>query len=242
MNKKILLISLAFVVAVSSPVLSQSSSSNYSIEESFIGPGGLIDASSASYSLRASLGDTGIGNAVGNLYQLFAGYTTTAEEVLEIIVTGADIDLGILDTTCSATNTGFGTFTVRSYLAQGYSVTSSGDTPTNAFGDTIDAMTTQGACTVDSEQFGFNLVANTSPASIGAGPNQIPDSTFSFGAVASQYGTPNQYKYVEGETIASSNSSSGVTQYTVSYVMNRAALTESGEYVMAHSIIATPTF
>lgn len=242
MNKKILLISLAFVLAVSTPVLSQSSSNNYSIEESFIGPGGLLDASSSSYSLRASLGDTGIGNAVGNLYQMFAGYTTTAEEVLEIIVTGENVDMGLLETNCSATNTGTGTFTVRSYLAQGYAVTSSGVPPTNSFGDTIDAMGTQSACTVDNEQFGFNLVANSSPTTFGAPPNQIPDSTFSFGTVAAQYGTANQYKYVEGETIASSNSSSGVTQYTVAYVMNRAPLTPSGEYVMAHSIIATPTF
>lgn len=222
------------------PVFSQSNSTNYSIDESFIGPGGIIDASSASYSARASLGDLGIGNAVGTLYQLFAGYTTTAEEVLELNVTGATIDFGVLDSASAATGTG--TFTVRSYLAQGYSVTTSGGPPTNGAGDTITAMSSAAASSPGTEQFGFNLVANTAPTTFGANPVQIPDSTFSFGAAATGYDTANQYKYTEGEEVASSASSSGVTQYTMSYIMNIDPLTEAGQYDMVHSIIATPTF
>ena len=43
----------------------------------------------------------------------------------------------------------------------------------------------------------INLVANTSPVTLGADPVQDPDSTFSFGLVSADYSSPNLYKYVK---------------------------------------------
>lgn len=218
----------------------QSSSSNYRIDESFIGSGGLIDANSTNYNLRASLGDTGIGNAGSTNYQVYGGYTTTSEEYIEVFVDGTPIDFGAINDQSTATGTG--TFYIRSYLAQGYSVFSSGSPPTSENGDVIEEKSTLGAPTVGVEEFGFNLVANTSPTTFGAAPQQVPDNTFSFGYVATGYNSANQFKYVEGQRIAQSDSSSGQTTYTISYIINRAFLTPAGTYTMDHAIIATATY
>lgn len=234
--------SVAGVLAgLPSVVLSQSSSTNYSVEESYIGPGGQNDANSSSYNLNASLGDTGIGNSASTNYQVYGGFTTTQEEYLEINVTAATVDFGII--TDSATATGSAEFYVRSYLANGYAVTSSGAPPTNGTsGDQIEGKAVQGAPAIGTEEFGFNLKANTAPAAFGAEVEQIPDSSFSFGYAATGYDVADQYKYVEGETIAQADSSSGQTNYTLAYIINRAFMTPAGVYTMTHSIIATSTF
>lgn len=218
----------------------QSSSTNYSIEESFIGPGGLLDAGSSNYSLRASLGDTGVGNSASANYQIYGGYTTTDQEYLEVFVPASVIDMGVQDP--SSTSTGSGTFYVRSYLAHGYVVTTASDPPTNANGDVIDGMSTRAAPTTGQEEFGINLVANTILGGFGNNPNQIPDNTFSFGYAASDYDVPDEFKYVADDVVAQSDSSSGVTEYTISYVMNIEPLTPAGLYTMEHSLVATSTF
>lgn len=222
------------------PLLAQHSSPNYSIEESFIGPGGLIDAGSSSYELRGSLGDTGVGNSASTNYQVYGGYTTTDEEYLEFVVNAATVDLGVLSDT--TTGTGSATFYVRSYLANGYVVTTVGQPPTQGAGEFLNPKTTQGASATGTEEFGINLKANTAPATFGAEAQQIPDASFSFGYAAAGYNVANQYKYVEGEVIARADSSSGQTTYTISYIANIAPLTPAGLYTMNHVLVATATY
>ena len=243
MFKKIILPGVIGLAAIFQPsvLLAQHSSPNFSIEESFIGPGGLIDAQSSNYGLRASLGDTGVGNSASTNYQVYGGYTTTAEEYLEFVVNGATIDLGVLSDLTTAT--GEGTFYVRSYLANGYVVSTVSQPPTNGAGNTLEPMAAQGASSTGTEQFGINLVANTSPASFGANPDQIPDASFSFGYIAGDYDDANQYKYGVGDIVAQADSSSGQTDYTISYIMNiNQFTTEAGLYVMNHFLVATSTF
>lgn len=225
------------ITAVS--VLAQSSSSNYMIEESYIGPGGQLDSSSASYKARASLGDTGIGNSSSANFQLWAGYTTTDDPYIEMVVPADTEDVGLL--TATSTGTADHTFYVRTYLASGYTVTSYSDPPTNNT-YSLTNMSTAGASSQGTEQFGINLVANTSPTTFGANPSQYPDGSFGFGYAAAGYNTPNTYKYVKGETYAQSDSSSGRTDYTISYILNIQPLTPGGVYVMKHNLIATSSF
>jgi hypothetical protein len=80
------------------------------------------------------------------------------------------------------------------------------------------------------------------PSDLGANPVQVPDSTFSFGTVASGYDTPCQFKYVNGDTIAQSAKSSGETDYTISYIVNINNVTPGGTYTMNHVLVATSTF
>lgn len=237
-------IAISFVVVATGCLLTvpavwaQQSSPNYTIEESFIGPGGQLDSSSANYEARATLGDTGIGNSASANYQIYGGATTTDEEYLEVDIPSSTIDFGVLDVTTAATGTA--TFSIRNYVSTGYRVYSYGTLASGAA--EIDPMAAAAASSPGTEQFGLNLVANTSPATFGAAVSQFPDSSFSFGQAASGYDTANQFKYVEGETIAESLKSSGQSDYTMSYLINISSVTEAGIYVMPQLLVVTPTF
>lgn len=240
---------LSFIVAASisifgwnwlvfSAFAQESSSSNFQINEYFIGSGGEVDANSANFNSRASIGDTGIDNSASTNFQQFGGFTTTDEEYLEVSVSSSLIDLGVLD--ASSVSTGSATFSVRNYLSSGYAVTTRG-LLTSENGDTIAPMATKAASSPGTEQFGINLVANTSP-SVGANVVQVPDASFSYGSAATDYDTVNQFKYNESDIIAESDKSTGQSDYTISYITNIGPLTEAGVYQMTHSLIVTPTF
>lgn len=214
-------------------------SPSYGVDEVFFGAGGVNDASSASYRARASLGDTGVGNSASSLYQIYGGFTTTEVPFLEFVVNAATVDLGVQN--IAAASTGSATFTVKAYLASGYVVTTISDAPRNST-YTIANMATTASSAPGTEQFGINLRANTAPATIGADPVQLPDASFSFGQVSAGYNTPNQYKYVKNDVIAYSDKSSGITQYTMTYLMNVKSTTPGGTYVMNHNLVATGTF
>lgn len=214
-------------------------SPNYGVDEVFFGAGGVNDATSASYRARASLGDTGVGNSSSSLYQLYGGFTTTEAPFLEFVVNSANVDLGVQNT--ASASTGTATFTIKAYLASGYVVTTISDPPKNA-SYTITNMATTAASAPGTEQFGINLRANTSPTTVGADPVQLPDASFSFGQVSADYNTVNQFKYVKNDVIAYSNKSSGITQFTMTYLMNIKSTTPGGTYVMDHNLVATGTF
>jgi hypothetical protein len=133
-------------------------------------------------------------------------------------------------------------------LASGYIVQTVGSSPTNnaVSPHSLNALTGGGTSSPGTEQFGINLVANTTgcgaPANFGAAPVQIPDSTFSFGAAASGYNTCGTFKYNNGDTIASSSKSSGETDYTISYLFNISSTTPDGFYTFNQSIVATSTY
>jgi hypothetical protein len=180
--------------------------------------------------------------AIGSLTggsRIQAGFNTNREESLEMLVNTSSLDLGTATT--ATTRTGTATFQVKAYLASGYQVVTASPPPTNA-SYTLSAPSTPTASAVGTEQFGINLAANTNPATFGANPVQQPDATFSFGSAASGYGVANQYKYVNGDVIAKSYSSSGQTDYTISYIMNISNVTPGGTYTMNQSLVATGTY
>lgn len=234
-------VSLIILVATGRLAFAQSSSSNYKIEESFIGPGGQLDSSSAGFKARASLGDTGINYSDSSNFSLWAGYTTNTDPFIEFSVNTSTVDLGVLSTTSASTATA--TFNVKAYLSSGYVVTTYSPPPKNN-SVTINALTTPTASAAGTEQFGINLVANTLPEVVGNDPVQTPTGTppFGFGYAAAGYNTPNAYKYVDGDVVAQSDSSSGQTDYTITYIFNISNITPGGEYVMNHALIATATF
>lgn len=215
-------------------------SNSYGIDEYFIGSGGEVDAQSSSYSLRGSIGDIGIGNSSSANYQIYGGYTTTNEPFIELSVNTSQVDLGVIGP--SNTGTGTAQFQVRNYLSEGYLVKHYGATLTNENGANIDALAANSASVQGTEQFGINIVANTAPSSFGSDPQQVPDASFSFGVPETNYDTANSYRFVSGETIASSPTSTGQTTYTISYIANVSGITGAGLYQMNHSIVATATF
>lgn len=220
----------------------QSSSANYSVDEVHFGPGGNVEQCSTSYCAKTSLGSLGVGETSSTNYDVQAGNNTNRDPFLEFIVTSSSADLGVLSTgSASTANT---TFSVKTYLAGGYVLTTASDPPTSTGSSphTFTNLTSPTASSPGTEQFGMNLVANTSPTTFGANPVQIPSSTFSFGAAASGYNTANLFKYVKGDTVATSNKSSGETDYTASYIYNISNVTPSGQYTFNQILVATSTY
>lgn len=232
------------VVCAFAPIANaqQSSSTNYQVNEVYFGTGGELEACSTAYCSKQSAGEMGVGNTSSANYQAQGGFNTDREPYIAFLVTGGSTDLGVLSTLAPSTATA--TFSVKTYLSSGYVVQTVSDPPTNTLPGSpmLNALATPTASSPGTEQFGINLVANTSPVSFGANPIQVPDNTFSFGSAASGYNTQNLYKYVKGDSIAQSTKSSGETDFTISYLYNISNVTPAGEYRFDHDLVVTSTY
>jgi hypothetical protein len=218
-------------------------SSNYKIEESFIGPSGDIESSSSNYSSIGSLGDIGVGESnpgSGGNFKTIDGYTTTDDPSLTFAVDTSNISFGSLS--LSSTSTSTATFSAYNYTSFGYVIQIVGPPPSSGGGHTLDAMASTSSPSIGTEQFGINLAANTSPISFGAVPTQVPSASFSYGTAATGYNTANQYRYVNGETIAHATKSSGRTDYTISYITNISTSTPGGSYTGAQELVCVGTY
>lgn len=211
-------------------------SANYHIDESAIGVGDINQGASANYQTSASIGDLSVGNAASDNFQVNTGSQTTPDPALSFSITSGNVDFGSFSATSATVTTA--TFSVLNYTSYGYAAIIYGDPP--AYGNhTITPMTTTDSSQPGTEQFGINLVANTSPVSFGANPD---NGQFGFGAITPNYATTNKYRYVSGETIAEASKSSGLTNYTISYLVNVAGLTPGGTYTANQTIIVTGTY
>lgn len=240
--KSFALASLLFLL-LAGVAAAQYVSPNYKINETFFGAGGELSEQSATYQAKVAAGELGIDRTASTNYQAYAGFNTTDKPVLEVFVTGGTYDLGYLDNTKPSAITA--SFTVRSYLSNGYTVRLGGTPPRNVEGGQIlTALITPTAPSTGAEQFGVNLTTNNiSPIGpFGADPTQVPDSTFSFGAATADYATSNLFKYVENDIIAQSPSSSGVTQFTLSAIANISKQTIAGYYTTDLFVNVVPTF
>ena len=234
----------------------QTCSTGYGVDEAFFGTGGLLcDPSnpslsehSATYCAKTAAGEQTVGNTTGTSFQAQAGFNTNRDPSLTVVVNDAQCaDFGSASKNLGILSTGSASFTsvnfsVKSYLAGGYTVVTSGQAPTYSSGTSHTLATMSGGTSVPgTEQFGINLVANTTPA-VGNNVQQLPDSTFGFGSVAAGYGTANHFKYNNGDQIASSTRSSGTTCYDISYLFNISNTTPAGVYTFNQSVVATSTF
>lgn len=220
-----------FVVLLLMPVIAhaQHISPNYEIDEVFIGSGGELEACSDEYCSQQSAGGTG-GQASSDNYGILAGFGSPDEPTLSLVVSNNIIDLGVLNT--SSTGAASANFTVSNYLSDGYVVRVLGSSPTNVSGSGTHSLATLNSPNPSqpgTEQFGINLVANTTPG-IGANPIQQPDADFSHGAPAVGYDQEDYYKYIDGDIIAESDQESGQTDFTMSIIANIATTTPGGRY------------
>ncbi len=236
-----LFVSVLLLLLVGTVSAQQSQSSSYQINEAFFGTGGDLNACSGSYCTKQSAGELTVGNTKSTSYQAQAGFNTDRTPWIEAAIIGSpSVDLGVLET--ASTKTGTVQFSVKSYLSSGYVVQIYGSAPTNS-GHALSAMTGV-ASSVGTEQFGMNLVANTTPP-VGSNLSHDPDypsEPFSFGTVDAAYSTANAFKYNSTDTIASSTSSSSYTMYTISYIANISPVTPGGTYATNQTIVATATY
>lgn len=215
-----------------------SSSSSYKVMDTQFGSSSTLQACSASYCAKASLGDVVAGSSSASGYTARFGDVAGSEPMLEVIVGGGSANLGDLDTTTTATITM--TVQIRNYLSSGYVLQIVG-TPPQYSGHTLSALSSSTASDPGTEQFGINAVANTSP-NVGTNPAQVPSSETSFGVVNEGYNTPNLFKFSSGDTVAHSSTSSGRTDYTVSMIVNISNITPAGRYVGDYNAVVVPVY
>lgn len=241
---------------VSATALAQYNSTNYQAEETYFGIGANQDSASANYRSSQSVGGPTVGGAESTNYDTGTGFLTPQEPFLEMVVLSSNVDLGILSPGVTSYVAAQGgacgcSFSVRTYLSGAYTVKTITAGPTNEVGYPLANKTTQGAPIVGTEEFGMNVVANTSPATFGANPSNRPDDSFADGEAGSglsgDYATPNQFKYVPGDTIAHSAKTSGrqavgQTNYTISYIANVSSLTKAGAYTFKQDLVVVPTY
>lgn len=215
----------------------QSTSPNYRVDEYYFGTGGELNACSGNYCSKQSAGELAAGRTASANYQAQVGFNTSDTPILEVAVNG-NVNFGVLDTETTATGTA--NVQVRTYLANGYNMVIAGSAPKiNAH--TLSTSTSPEPSTPGQEKFGINLVKNTSP-SVGSDPEQVPNGTFSFGLPTPNYNIENEFAYTDGSVVASSNSSSGQTNYTVSFIANMANRTPAGKYTTDLSIVIVAQF
>jgi len=147
---------------------------------------------------------------------------------------GSQVNLG--SGSPSATTTGTSILAASTNGNSGYSIIVNGSTLTSGV-NTITPLSTGGASSVGSKQFGFNLAdANTTPT---VGLTKTGTGT----AIAdTNYGTNNNFRFASGETVASASGPTNANTFTVGYIANIDGLTPAGVYVSNLTYTATSNF
>lgn len=172
----------------------------------------------------------------GNVATSTAGQITVTaivDEALTFTLAAATVALGTLTT--STTGSGTSSMTASTNASTGYSITASGATLTSGT-NTITALASPTASSINNKQFGLNLMANATPA-VGAGV-----SGTGTGTAATGYNTANSYKFVTGDTVASAALPTNSNTYTVSYIANIDGVTAAGGYSTILTYVATANF
>jgi hypothetical protein len=235
-----LLMALSLLTVPTIVFAAQSASSNYQVNEVFFGSGGELNACSTSFCSKQSAGESAAGNTKSANFQAQGGFNTDRQPYLEFSVAQTNLDLGSLSD--ASTKTATANFTIKAYLSHGFSIVNASDPPSNN-GYIMQAISSvPTASSAGTEQFGINLVSNTSPISFGADRIYRPDSTFSTGLVAPDYSNHNMFVYRKDDVVAYSNSSSSNTDYTISYIFNISKVTPGGTYELHHVLVATATY
>lgn len=147
--------------------------------------------------------------------------------------TGNSINFGTFSP--SATSTGVSQMRANTNAGSGYAITVRGTTMTSG-SNTIPALATQTPSSIGSSQFGMNLRDNTTP-NVGSDPAGPGIGTYS-----SNYGTVDQFRFVDNDVVAQASGATDSNTFTVSYIVNIAPFQAAGNYSTTLSYICTATF
>lgn len=129
---------------------------------------------------------------------------------------------------------------------QGYAITVNGPTLTSG-SNTIAAMNSTTGGIQGTPQFGLNLVENiatagaTALAPFGANITSTGGALYT-GAPTANYASADNFKYTDGEAVATSTGGTDAQIYTVSYIANVPGSQPAGTYSTTLTYICTPTF
>lgn len=213
------------------------SSDSYQITEMQFGGGSSLESCSDSYCARSNI-DSINGNSFSQNNQSTDGSTANDIPGLEVSIDAGQSNLGVFDTQSTSVKTSV--IHIKSYLSDGYNVQIIGEPPTYD-GYSLSALATPTVSTPGVEQFGINLVANTTP-SMGVNPLMVPSQSDALATVASGYDTPNLFKYTSGDTVAQGVRSNERVDYTLSMIVNVSSATPAGSYTGDYAVVVTPTY
>jgi hypothetical protein len=146
---------------------------------------------------------------------------------------GNFIDFG--EFSSNSTSTGTSQMSVATNAGSGFVVYITGLPPTSG-NNVIPGMATRGSSQTGVSQFGLNLRDNSNP-DVGSDPAGAGS-----GSIASDYNVPNEFKFLSGEAIVSSNTTSADKKFTASYVVNVTGNQRPGVYNTTLLYVALATF
>lgn len=200
------------------------------------------------YTDSSDLPTTGLQQTFGGAADAFViqlsddSFTVTgvAEPILNFTIGSTTCDFGRFSAT--ETKSCSHTMTAATNAANGYVISYVPTSTLTSGANTIDAMASQGASVLASEQLGFNLKANTAAGSFTAsnfGANPVGGS----GTAKTGYDIADQFKFnVGGDDIAESTVATNSTVYTVSFIANISYVTEPGIYTTPITYTIVPSF
>ena len=143
-------------------------------------------------------------------------------------------DMGTLST--NDTLTAQSQMAVGTNASGGFAITANG-TPPSAGINVINPLGSPTESVRGSDQFGINLVANTSPQ-----VGNDPEGDWANAVASPDYSMSDKYKYVPGDVVAFSPNVSLMKKFTVSYIVNASNTLRAGVYSTTITYIASGRF
>jgi len=212
-----------------------STSPNYQMTESEFGNATGVESCSSQYCSQVTVGDDGQSSSASSAEFGTANYS---EPLLEMIVTTDGSNLGDLSTERTGTKTM--SVKVRNYLSGGYRLMIVGDAPKYG-ARSLATIATPTVSKPGTEQFGINVVANTTP-SVGKNPVLQPGEGDGVDLITADYKVPNLFKYINGDTVALSQQNTGGADFTVTMIVNISNVTPAGHYTGDFAAVIVPYF
>lgn len=231
------LVAALFVVVpwASGQVNAQSASDNYQMVETEFGSTSSNETCSSQYCASVSIGNDSKTSAVTTPE---FGEVNYSEPLLEMIVVPGESNLGELTT--EHTGSKVMQVKIRNYMTGGYRLQILGDAP--KYGDrTLNTLTTPTDSVVGTEQFGINVVANTTPA-IGENPAIQPGGGDATDLLMPNYKIQNKFMYMSGDTLAQTQVNTGGADYTITMIVNISSQTPAGQYASDFAAVLIPYF
>ncbi len=148
-------------------------------------------------------------------------------------VTGIVTDVGELEPTQTATASFQFSGATNDYT--GFTTYLNGSTMTSG-NNIINALGVNGGSVKGASQFGFNLRANTNPTA-GLDPVGVGASVATAG-----YGSPNSFRFVDGEAITNSSVATDFKIFTATYIVNVPSNQSPGVYATTMTFTAVASF
>lgn len=233
----LLLSALAILVGTHTAAAVTSTSPSYQVIDTQFGTGTTVHGCSDQYCARVSIGDIdGTAPPVQNTAEF--SEDVGSDPLIEVIIEAGDSSLGVLTTERTATKTT--SVKIRNHLSGGYNLQIMGDPP-KFDGHTLATPPTPAASVPGTEQFAINLASNSAPK-VGSAPAHEPVEAFSSVEVDGRYSMSDLFMYKSGDVVVRNTADSGLTEYTLSMIVNIANSTPAGHYSGDFYVLVVPAY